>query len=277
MKKKINSLFWLCIIIIIISTGKMNAKEKETHIVIETSFGDIEVKLYNETPQHRDNIIRLIEEDAYDNQIFHRVIKDFMIQGGDVKTQLSSINKKEEALAYEYTVPAEVVYPAFFHKRGAFAAARLGDNVNPDKASSSSQFYIVTGALFSDQDLDLMEKNRYERLKQSIFNTLNSNSKEQIKELYRSGDRGKLTELRDSLVTESLELASQRKSEILFTDAQRNAYKTDGGSPHLDGDYTVFGEVVSGMDVVDQIQQIGTSESDKPITDIRFSIFLKKE
>lgn len=269
-------LFWLYISIAITLIGEMKAEEKNTHIVIETILGDIEIKLYNETPQHRDNIIRLIEQGAYNDQKFHRVIKDFMIQGGETSTQSRIVNDGDSAL-YDYTVPAEIVYPTYFHKKGAFAAARLADNINPEKASSPSQFYIVTGALFNDQALDLLEKQRIEKLKQTIFSELNTNSKDLIKELYRSGEKEKLTQLRDSLVAQATDLAVERNNEALFSKEQREAYTTIGGAPHLDGSYTVFGEVVKGMDIVDEIQQTPTTASDKPVADVFFKVFLKKE
>ncbi len=241
-------------------------------VVINTSLGEVEIKLYDETPLHRDNFLKLVETDFYDDQIFHRVIKDFMIQGGD---PLSVVHTKDAYFEnLEYTVPAEIVFPKYFHKRGALAAARLGDNINPDKASSPTQFYIVTGTTFSDSNLNLMEKHRFERLKKNIFDELNHKNKDKIKELYRSGEKEQLAELRNSMIVEAENAAESRKSEVLFTEEQRNIYNTEGGSPHLDGDYTVFGEVVRGLEVIDRIQQIRTNEADKPIDNIKFNIYL---
>lgn len=275
MKK--NTLICVLSFILFIPVIEMKAENKNIHIVIETNFGDIEVKLYDETPLHRDNFVKLIEEEYYENQIFHRVIKDFMIQGGDPSFKFDDFKNNIDSSSFDYTIPAEIAQPQLFHKKGVIAAARLGDNVNPGKESSSTQFYIVTGTLFSDQELNLMEKHRFERLKQDTFNRLNSENKEKIKELYRNGEKEKLTELRNFLQTEAINIAEQHKEEVLFTPTQREIYKTIGGTPHLDGDYTVFGEVINGMEVVDEIQKVPTGGGDKPIKSVKFRIFFKEK
>lgn len=249
----------------------MNAEDKNVQVVINTDFGDVEIRLYNSTPLHRDNFIKLVEGGFYDDQIFHRVIKDFMIQGGDPESTKHTKDAYPDDL--EYSLPAEIDYPRFYHKRGVLAAARLGDNVSPHKESSSTQFYIVTGTVFSDAELNLMEKHRFEKLKKDIFTELNSTCKNTIKELYRSGEKEKLTELRNSLIIEAENLALARRQEAMFTDEQREVYKTTGGTPHLDGEYTVFGEVVKGMEVIDKIQQVKTNEGDRPLTDVKFNVY----
>ena len=232
-----------------------------TQVVIETKFGNIVLEIYNETPLHRDNFLKLVNDDFYKDSLFHRVIKDFMIQGGDNVAQ-----------NLDYTVPAEFIYPQYYHKRGALAAARQGDNVNPERRSSASQFYIVTGALFSEKDLNMLEKQRFERLKQTVFQELQVRYKDVIKELYHNGDREQLAEFKSDMVDEATAEAEERKTEILFTPSQRNDYANLGGTPHLDGEYTVFGEVVEGMSVVDKIQNVSTNRSDKPLQDIKMKI-----
>ena len=254
----------------------MNAEEKNTEVIIATSFGDIKVRLYNDTPLHRDNFLKLVNEGVYDGLLFHRVIKDFMIQGGDPNTKYTSerLERNEEDDSLNYTIPAEFVYPKYYHKKGVLAAARTGDNVNPERASSSSQFYIVTGNIFPEQNLKMIEKQKFEKLKQRIFSELQDTHRDSIKELYRNGEKEKMAELRDSLIVETEVLAESRKDEVLFTENQKNDYMTTGGTPHLDGEYTVFGEVVEGMDVVDKIQNVNTSQNDKPLEDVKIKIFI---
>ena len=191
------------------------ATEKETVVVIETSMGTIKAKLYNDTPKHRDNFIKLINEGWYNGSPFHRVIKDFMIQGGQ---------NADGRLDPGYTIPAEITNN-HFHKKGALAAARQPDQVNPKKASSGSQFYIMQGKKFDEAWLDMYEN--------------------------RSGK--------------------------VFSARQRQAYQTTGGSPHLDGDYTVFGEVTEGLDVVDKIAAVKTGNMDVPIEPVTIkSITIEK-
>jgi cyclophilin family peptidyl-prolyl cis-trans isomerase len=188
--------------------------QDELKFIISTSHGDITVKLYNDTPGHRDNFLKLVNEAYFDGSTFHRVINQFMIQGGGKQGGLSDVG---------YTIPAEIL-PNHYHKKGALAAARTGDNVNPQRASSGSQFYIVQGRTFSDAELDAI---------------------------------------------------SQRTGKV-FTADEREAYKTVGGTPHLDGQYTVFGEVISGIDVIDKIATVKTGAADKPVEDVSMTIRLVK-
>lgn len=198
--------------------------EKETHVVMETTKGVIELKLYNSTPLHRDNFRDLVAEGAYDSLLFHRVIRDFMIQGGDPDSKTAEPGVLLGEGDRPYTVPAEFrLEEGIFHRRGVLAAAREGDDVNPEQASSAMQFYIVWGKVFDDEGLDKVQQR------------IDANT----------GGRVKLTP------------------------EMREVYKTVGGTPHLDGQYTVFGEVVSGMDVVDAIQQVSTDINDRPIEDVR--------
>lgn len=251
----------------------MEKEKEETHIRIETEYGDIEVKLYDDTPLHKENFLKLADKEAYDNVIFHRVIKNFMIQGGDLTTNPRFTPFEEmENDSSERTIPAEFIYPKYYHKRGAFAAARTGDNVNPQKESSFSQFYIVTGNVFSDSDLDMIEKRRFEQLKQRIFMEKQNQNKDLVKELYRNQDKEKLAELKNNLIIEAENEAELKKMTIMFTPKQRYDYKTIGGSPHLDGEYTVYGEVVSGLEVLDKIQEPETDSRDKPLKDIRMKV-----
>lgn len=246
----------------------MEIQEKETEVIMHTSKGDIRLKLYNDTPRHRDNFLRLAAEGQYNGLLFHRVIKDFMIQGGDVTSKDALMNKPLGAGDLGYTVPAEFQYPARFHKKGALCAARTGDEVNPERASSASQFYIVTGKTYTDAELDQMEKQLETRLKQAIFNRLQTENRPRIMELYRSGDKSELAVLRDTLIGKTELEAEKRKDEARLSPVVRETYQTIGGVPFLDNQYTVYGEVVEGLDVVDAIQQAKTNKQDRPTENI---------
>ena len=201
-------------------TGNQNkAGDKVYYVKIETSYGDMVVKLYNETPLHRDNFLKLVKEGTYDGLLFHRVINQFMIQGGDPKSRTAQPGQMLGDGELGYTVPAEFV-PGLFHKKGALAAARQGDEVNPQKASSSCQFYIVQGTVWTADRLKMVEQ--------------------------RMG-----------------------KS---FTAQEAEVYATLGGTPFLDGDYTVFGEVVEGMDVIDKIAAVPCGPMDRPVEDVKMKM-----
>lgn len=246
----------------------MSTQTTETQVVMDTTLGKIKIKLYNETPQHRDNFLKLVKEGQYNGLLFHRVIKEFMVQGGDVTSKDAPMNKQLGAGDLGYTVPAEFVYPKYFHKKGALCAARTGDEVNPEKASSASQFYIVTGKVYKENELKQMEMQLENRLKQSIFARLQTENKPKIMELYRSGDKAELAILRDTLIGKTELEAEKRKDEAKLTPEQREVYTTVGGVPFLDNQYTVYGEVTEGMDVVDAIQKVKTNKQDRPAENI---------
>lgn len=236
---------------------------KMTKVKLETTMGDIVVELYDETPQHRDNFVKLVQEGYYDGVLFHRVIKDFMIQTGDGNSKTAGPDATLGDGDPGYTIPAEFVYPKYFHKRGALAAARTGDQVNPERRSSGSQFYIVTGKIYSSDELKMMTQ----RLKQDIFRRLVNENHAQIETLQRNQDNEGLNELQNRLIQQTEAEAAQ--SPFSFTDEQIDAYTSVGGTPHLDGQYTVFGQVIEGMDVVDKIQNAQTGRMDRPVSDIK--------
>ena len=192
-------------------------------VLIETTLGDIRLSLFNDTPQHRDNFLRLVREHVYDSLLFHRVIPGFMVQGGDPSSRYASPEDHLGNGDLGYTIPAEISVPAHFHIRGAVAAARQGDQVNPRRRSSASQFYIVTGRTFTSDEMGSI----------------------------------------------SYDVFEQTRGKTSFTEQMLQAYQTVGGAPFLDGQYTVFGEVVEGMDVVDSIQNVEHNAEDRPLTDIR--------
>ena len=249
-------------------TKKGEDMDKETLVKIETTAGDIKVKLYNETPKHRDNFIKLVKDGMYEGTLFHRVIKDFMIQAGDPDSKNAPKGKMLGAGDVGYTIPAEFVYPKFFHKKGALSAARQGDNVNPKKESSGCQFYIVTGKVYNDSTLLSMESQMNENKINVIFNTLAQKHMKEIYKMRKANDEDGLYDLQEKLFAEAQEIAA-KQPEFHFTPEQIEAYTTVGGTPHLDGEYTVFGEVGEGMDVVDKIQQVKTDRSDRPEEDVK--------
>ena len=241
--------------------------EKETKLKIETSAGDITVKLYNETPKHRDNFIKLVKDGTYEGTLFHRVIKDFMIQAGDPESKKAPKGKMLGAGDVGYTVPAEFVYPKYFHKKGALSAARQGDEVNPDKASSGCQFYIVTGKVYNDSTLLGMEQQMNQMRLNNAFNALAQKHMKEIYKMRKNNDQDGLMDLQDSLIAQA-EAQVAKEPEFKFTPEQVKAYTTMGGTPHLDGAYTVFGEVLEGMDIVDKIQKVKTDRNDRPEEDV---------
>jgi len=197
--------------------------ESRREILLKTDKGDILLALYNETPRHRDNFIRLVKNGYYDGVLFHRVISAFMIQCGDSTTRHTEPGDKAGEYAPAYTIPAEIVYPKFFHRRGVLAAAREPDDVNPNRESSSSHFYIVYGRRFTEDGLDNLQAR----------------------------------------------LDKTTGGKIVLTPEVREIYKSVGGTPHLDGQYTIFGEVLGGMDVVKEIQSVETDSKDRPLEDVR--------
>ena len=241
--------------------------EKRTLVKLETTMGNITVALYNETPKHRDNFIKLVKEGVYDSTLFHRVIKQFMIQAGDPDSKNASDTAMLGSGDVGYTIPAEF-NPKFFHKKGVLAAARQGDDVNPEKASSGCQFYIVTGRKFTEPQLLGMENKINEQREEALFDSLARQHMKEIYKMRKAGDNAGLLELQDTLEAQARELAD-KEEKFRFTPEQIKAYSTIGGAPHLDGSYTVFSEVTEGMEVVDNIEIAKTNRADRPIENIR--------
>jgi len=250
------------------ANGQNSDNEKMTKVELETTYGNIVVELYNETPQHRDNFIKLVNDGYYDGVLFHRVIKDFMIQTGDGNSKTADASATLGDGDPGYTIPAEFVYPKYFHKRGALAAARTGDQVNPERRSSGSQFYIVTGKIYGSEELKMMAQRLADMKKQDIFRRLAIENQAKIQELQQNQDNAGLQALQNELIQKTEAEAAQQGAASM-TDEQINAYTSIGGTPHLDGQYTVFGEVVTGMDVVDKIQNVTTGRMDRPTEDVK--------
>lgn len=249
--------------------NNMTAQTDSNSVVVDitTTLGDIKVLLYGDTPKHRDNFVKLVKEGFYDGVLFHRVINEFMVQTGDPESKNAAPGKMLGSGDPGYTLEGEFVYPKHFHKRGALAAARTGDEANPERRSSGSQFYIVTGKAYNEAQLDQMEKQMQMMRQQEIFNKLASERRDTIMALRRNRDQAGLQKLQEELIAITETKAAENPAKL--TPEQRQAYSTVGGTPHLDGAYTVFGEVLEGMDVVDKIQKVQTGAADRPVEDVK--------
>ncbi len=244
--------------------SKSKLENKEQLVFIETTLGNIKIKLYNTTPLHRDNFLKLVNEGYYDGTLFHRVIKEFMVQGGDPDSKTAKSGDVLGNGGPEYTIPAEF-RPGLFHKKGALAAARKSDQVNPEKRSSGSQFYIVQGKVFTDEELDKIEDKINNMLKQSVFFKFVEDEKKKALENDGKIDYSKVQEAA-ALKTEEEFL---KMKAYTIPPEQRQVYKTSGGTPHLDQNYTVFGQVVEGLEVIDKITLVKTDERDRALEDIK--------
>ena len=269
---KTNKLFILAALIMVFTacgagSKKSSDMEKRTQVKIETTMGEIVVELYNETPKHRDNFIKLAKEGVYDSTLFHRVIRQFMIQAGDPESKNATDTAQLGSGDVGYTIPAEFV-PKFFHKKGALAAARMGDDVNPERESSGCQFYIVTGRKFRESQLLDMAGQKNNARMDTIFNQLARKHMKEIYKLRTANDQDGLLELQDSLEAQAYALYKEEEP-FMFTPEQLTAYSTIGGAPHLDGAYTVFGQVVSGIETVEKIEGTKTGKADRPVENVR--------
>lgn len=247
-----------------------------TKVKITTTEGEITVRLYDETPKHRDNFIKLAKEGYYNETLFHRVIKDFMIQGGDPDSKGAPMGKMLGTGGPDYTIPAEFVYPQYYHKRGALSAARQADQVNPKRESSGSQFYIVWGKTYNAQELKQMERQLAMQQEQTVFNNLVQEHRAEIMQMRKNRDHAGLQELQDELIAQTKATCSEMPQPA-FTEEQVKDYTTIGGTPFLDNQYTVFGEVESGLDVVEKIQNTDTMAGDRPKKDIKMTVEVIEE
>lgn len=236
--------------------------KKGTRVRIETSAGDLIVRLYDDTPQHRDNFLRLAREGAYDSILWHRIVPDLMIQTGDPARRPHKLPCQVDTAALHYTVPQEIRFPRYIHKRGALAAARQPDRINPTKASSASQWYIVTGKVYTPASLAEFGHTLYLDAVNLRWNTLQDAHADRLQQLEHT-DEAAYDALQDSILT-AAETHVANHPPRPFNEAQKKAYTSVGGCPHLDGEYTVFGEVVEGLHVVEKIAQTPTDEWERP-------------
>ena len=270
-------------LLVLISAGCATGTENKTKmsntndatVVLTTTLGDITIRLYGDTPKHRDNFLKLVREGYYDGVLFHRVIDKFMIQTGDPDSKNAPAGKMLGMGDPGYTIDAEIMYPKHFHRRGALAAARTGDEVNPERKSSGSQFYIVTGQVYNDSTIVQMEKRMQQSQQQEVFNRLAKEHRDTIFAMRKNRDRAGLEKLQNELIEQTMKEVAANPAKI--TAEAREAYTSVGGTPHLDGAYTVFGEVVDGMEVVAKIENAETDRNDRPVTDIKIIKAVIKE
>jgi len=248
--------------------------DKRPVVLIKTQFGDMKVALYNETPKHRDNFLKLAKAGYYDGVLFHRVIKDFMIQGGDPETRNAKPGQQLGNGGPGYEIDNEI-NPKFLHKKGALAAAREGDQVNPQKKSSGSQFYIVQGVVFPANNIPALEAKGTEKLAQSYMRQLAMANEDSLKFYQKSGNQIAFAIMIEKLQTEAL--AKAQKTPFKLTEEQKQVYTTVGGTPHLDGNYTVFGEVIEGLSVLDSIATQPTGPNDRPLKDLKMEMKVIKD
>lgn len=285
MKKSILIAFAILVSVSVFAQKPASKKSKvkpkkaplKEYVLITTAYGNMVFTLYDETPKHRDNFKKLIREKYYDSLLFHRIIRDFMIQGGDPESRNADSLQMLGNGGPGYTIPAEI-HPNIIHQKGALAAARLGDNVNPNKESSGSQFYIVQGKKTTKAELEqIMNQKNLARKQMALTYLLESdtNLRNQLTLIQQ-------TQGRDALQSEIMKLEPKinniyKKQEFIYTNDHLIAYTTVGGTPFLDMDYTVFGQMISGFDVLDKISIVYTNpQTNRPFNDIRMKISLIK-
>jgi len=269
-------IFFVALVFLVTISFSGNAKNNEgdTLVLIKTNYGNITVKLYDKTVKHKENFLKLVNEGFYNGLLFHRVIRNFMIQGGDPDSKNADKDKKLGGGSLGYTLPAEI-FPEYYHKRGAFAMARRGGLWNPEKRSSASQFYIIQGEVYTPGQLDTLVMRRNENRKRQIFSLELARREKEANELKAKKDYDALKQL---LVDVRLKTDTlfEKEGPFKFSDEQRKVYTTIGGYPSLDGEYTVFGEVVDGMDVVDKIAEVKTDQYNRPLENIEMQMKLDK-
>lgn len=277
--KRMKHLFRFLALILLVQTFSMPkasaSSKKDPIVVITTEFGVIKIKLYNETPLHRDNFIKLAKEGFYDGTLFHRVIKEFMIQGGDPQSKGAEAGAMLGNGGPGYTIPAEF-NSSYFHKKGALAAAREGDQVNPEKKSSGSQFYIVQGKIFKPEELKMLEdrmnqQNKFTFLREYLAKPENAAVKKQVEEFQKAQNTDGINKIIAEIEGKEKD-ALAKVMKPLFSEEQKTLYSTVGGSPHLDGAYTVFGEVIEGLDVIDKIAASETDKNNRPTKDVAMKV-----
>jgi len=239
-------------------------------VEVETTEGNFTVLLYGDTPKHRDNFVKLAKEGYYDGTLFHRIIENFMVQAGDPDSKNAPAGKALGSGGPDYKIDAEIVFPKHFHKRYALAAARQGDQVNPMRQSSGSQFYVVTGTKLDTAQVAQIDQRLKMNRMQKAFNELAIQHRDSIQAMQQRGDRDGLNALQEKLVAQ-VEAQFAGDNVAIVTPEMKEAYTTVGGAPHLDGEYTVFGEVISGFETIDRIEKAETDGRDRPKEDIRIT------
>jgi peptidyl-prolyl cis-trans isomerase B (cyclophilin B) len=267
--RNISIIFSICLFIV---TGC--AQDNDYVVTIKTSYGDMVAILYDETPKHKENFIKLAKEHFFDSTLFHRVIEGFMIQGGDPDSKGAASGQPLGRGGPGYTIDAEF-NPKFFHEKGALSAARLGDQQNPTKASSGSQFYIVQGTKMTEEELKIDQMKLNQAMQQFFQDSVNRPAYDSIVALYESGN---MKAYQDYVIQlkPRVEKATGISAEKSVSPEVLKAYTTVGGAPNLDGGYTVFGKVIKGLEVVDKIAAVPKGLGDRPIEDIRMTVTVEE-
>lgn len=267
--QKIYSILILSIIIM-----SSCAQDHDYVVTIKTQHGDMIAILYDETPKHKENFIKLAKEHYYDSLLFHRIIQGFMIQGGDPNSKNAAPGQPLGSGGPGYTVDAEI-NPKFFHEKGALSAARLGDQMNPKKASSGSQFYIVQGTVVSEMEMSF-DPQKFNTAMQTFFqNPVNKLVYDTLAKIYQSGDMKAYQQFLLDLKPR-VEQETGINTSRPVDPAKLKAYTTVGGAQHLDGEYTVFGKVIKGLEVIDKIAAQPKDRSDRPTDDIRMTVTVEE-
>lgn len=243
------------------------------YVTIHTTYGDIVIELFDDTPNHSRNFANLAASGQYDSLLFHRVINGFMIQGGDPDSRNAGAYDELGHNEIGEKIDAEILFPKHFHRRGAVAAARNGDSSNPERKSSGSQFYIVQGnGPLADYEVNEAEEMHMQKLRQKIFYEIQPKYQDSLAYYQKHGMQEQLVNLQITAMGE-IEARVKESGEFHYPDEVREVYKREGGAPHLDGSYTVFGQVVRGMDVVDSIAHVMVNiNTQRPVDDVRFSM-----
>lgn len=258
------------VVMVLIGVGTScngQSKDNEPEVVLETTLGEIRVKLYNDTPLHRDRFLQNVRDGRYDGVLWHRIIRNFMIQTGEQPIVTTPQGDTIVADTADM-IPAEIIYPRHFHRRGALAAAREDESVNPNRKSDPTQFYIVTGRAYQDDALRELDAARTQQAATRLYNKKVQEHSAQLEALRKERNHQAVSDLLEKLLDEA-RYETSKNPPAPFTEDQKRSYRTVGGAPWLDGEYTVFGEVVEGMKTVLAIEKVKTGEADRPLTDIR--------
>ncbi|MGK7392520.1 MAG: peptidylprolyl isomerase [Candidatus Cyclobacteriaceae bacterium M2_1C_046] len=250
------------------------ATDKDYLVTISTDYGDMKAILYDDTPEHKENFLELARKGYYDSTIFHRVIEDFMIQGGDPTSKTAQPGEAAGFGGPDYTIPAELE-TEHFHRKGAIAGARQGNRQNPEKRSSGSQFYIIDGTTFSEEFLTTDLEKLGQALQQYLMRTKYDSLRQRFQMLYNAQKFDEYNELMIELkpmIEEELDINLDKE----ISQERLEVYTTIGGAPHLDNEYTVFGQVIEGLDVIDKISDVPTDRRNRPVEDIRIFVSVEE-
>ncbi len=255
-------LFGLASLLFIITSCNGQPGDKETEVMLETDMGNIRIKLYNDTPLHRDNFIKNVKEGNYNNTTWHR-----MIQTGEqpVKTDINGDTIASDSSKW---IPAEIRYPKYFHKRGMIGAAREGDEVNPNRNSDPTQFYIVTGRTYQEEGLRELNAAREQQAVTRLYDKKMTAHAQELENMRKARNRDGVSDLLEKLLDEARYDISENPP-TPFNEEQSREYRTSGGAPWLDGEYTIFGEVVEGMKTVLAIERVKTDTNKRPVSDVK--------